>query len=181
MIAQRTYPQDPPALPSDLAAPDIPHGAEPESAISGPIAGRYDLGEQIARGGMGVVYRAHDRLLNRTVAVKVMRSRFMDRPDLLRRFLAEARINGRLQHPGVVPVYEYGTLPDTRPFIAMKLIEGQTLARLLRDRPNPADNLAHYLKIFETLCQTVAYAHRQGVIHRDLKPDNVMVGEFGED
>jgi serine/threonine-protein kinase len=129
---------------------------------------------------MGIVYRAQDRLLNRTVAVKVMRSRFMDRPDLLRRFLAEARIHGKLQHPGVVPVYEVGTLPDTRPFIAMKLIEGQTLALLLRERTTPADNLAHYLKVFETLCQTMAYAHRQGVIHRDLKPENLMVGAFGE-
>jgi serine/threonine-protein kinase len=163
-----------------MVEPAIPHGAEPESAINGPIAGRYDLNDRIARGGMGIVYRAHDRLLNRTVAVKVMRSRFMDRPDLLRRFLAEARINGRLQHPGVVPVYEVGTLSDTRPFIAMKLIEGQTLSRMMRQRTTPADNLAHYLKIFESLCQTVAYAHRQGVIHRDLKPDNVMVGEFGE-
>src|SRR5262245_46380912 len=181
MIAQRPYLPDPPALPSDITAPDIPRGAEPESAITGPIARRYELNEQIARGGMGVVYRANDRLLNRTVAVKGNRSRFMDRPDLLRRFLGEARINGKLQHPGVVPVYEYGTLADTRPYIAMKLIEGQTLARLLCDRPNPADNLAHYLKIFETLCHAVAYAHRQGVIHRDLKPENVMVGEFGED
>ena len=170
----------PPDIASGLAEPAIPQGAEPESAIHGPIAGRYDLGERIARGGMGIVYRAHDRLLNRTVAVKVMRSRFMDRPDLLRRFLAEARINGKLQHPGVVPVYEVGTLDDTRPFIAMKLIEGLTLARSLRERPDPSFNLAHYLKAFETLCQTVAYAHRQGVIHRDLKPDNIMVGEFGE-
>ena len=162
------------------SAPAIPRGADPETAIVGPINGRYDLAERIAKGGMGIVYRAHDRLLNRTVAVKVMRGRFMDRPDLLRRFLAEARISGRLQHPGVVPVYEVGTLPDGRPFIAMKLIEGRTLARLLRDRKTPADNLAHFLKVFESLCQTVAYAHQQGVIHRDLKPDNVMVGEFDE-
>src|SRR5947209_428622 len=172
----------PPELPelAELDQPAIPRGAEPESAIHGPIAGRYDLGDQLARGGMGVIYKAHDRLLNRTVALKVMRSRFMDRPDLLRRFLAEARISGRLQHPGVVPVYEVGTLGDTRPFIAMKLIEGKTLSRQLKERKTPGDNLAHFLKIFETLCQTMAYAHRQGVIHRDLKPENLMVGEFGE-
>jgi serine/threonine protein kinase len=169
----------PPELP-ELDEPAIPQGAEPESAIQGLIAGRYDLGDQIARGGMGIIYRAHDRQLNRTVAFKVMRSRFMDRADLLRRFLAEARISGRLQHPGVVPVYEVGTLPDARPFIAMKLIEGKTLSRQLKERKTPAENLAHFLKIFETLCQTMAYAHRLGVIHRDLKPDNIMVGEFGE-
>lgn len=180
MIAKPPSTSTSPAVASHMVQPAIPRGAEPESAIYGPIAGRYDVGERIARGGMGIVYRAHDRLLNRTVAVKILRSRFMDRPDLLRRFLAEARINGRLQHPGVVPVYEVGTLDDARPFMAMKLIEGQTLAKSLRDRPTPADNLPHFLKIFEALCQTVAYAHREGFIHRDLKPENVMVGEFGE-
>jgi serine/threonine protein kinase len=167
-------------VPARGLEPAIPRGAEPESAIFGPVAGRYDLGDRIAKGGMGIIYRAHDRLLNRTVVVKVMRSRFLDRPNLLRRFLTEARISGRLQHPGIVPVYEVGTLADTRPFIAMKLIEGRTLDRLLRDRPKPADNLAHFLKVFEALCHTIAYAHQQGVIHRDLKPDNVMVGAFGE-
>jgi eukaryotic-like serine/threonine-protein kinase len=170
----------PPELPAHAIEPAVPRGADPESAIIGPIAGRYDLGERIARGGMGIVYRAHDRDLNRTVALKVMRGRYMDRPDLLRRFLAEARINGKLQHPGVVPVYQVGTLPDARPFIAMKLIEGQTLSRQLKDRKSQADNLAHFLKVFDGLCQAMAYAHRQGIIHRDLKPDNVMVGEFGE-
>lgn len=179
MNSQKVDLSAPPRLPSD-AELEIPRGAEPESAISGPIAGRYDLGERIARGGMGIVYRAHDRLLNRTVAVKVMRGKYMDRPDMLRRFVVEAKINGRLQHPGVVPVYEVGNLPDGRPFIAMKLIEGQTLSRLLRERINPAENQPHFLKVFEALCQTMKYAHQQGVIHRDLKPDNVMVGEFGE-
>src|SRR5687767_9603997 len=94
----------PPRLPSD-AELLVPHGADPESAIIGPIAGRYDLGERIARGGMGIIYKAQDRHLNRTVAVKVMRSKYMDRQDLLRRFLNESRISGRLQHPGIVPVY----------------------------------------------------------------------------
>jgi eukaryotic-like serine/threonine-protein kinase len=179
MTAQLIDLAAPPRLPSD-AELEIPRGADPESAIIGPIAGRYDLGERIARGGMGIVYRAHDRLLNRTVAVKVMRGKYMDRPDMLRRFIGEARINGKLQHPGIVPVYEVGTLPDARPFIAMKLIEGRTLARMLRERADPAENLSHFLKVFEALCQTMAYAHQQGVIHRDLKPDNIMVGEFGE-
>jgi eukaryotic-like serine/threonine-protein kinase len=158
----------------------VPVGGEPETAILGPINGRYDLGPKIARGGMGVVYRAQDRLLNRTVAVKVMRGKFLARPDFMRRFLAEARISGRLQHPGIVPVYEVGTLPDGRPFIAMKLIEGETLARLLAARSSTADHLNPCLKVFEALCQAVAYAHQEGVIHRDLKPDNVMVGSFGE-
>src|SRR5262245_31241425 len=95
----------------EVNEPPVPVGGEPETAILGPINGRYDLGVKIARGGMGVVYRAQDRLLNRTVAVKVMRGKFLARPDLMRRFLAEARISARLQHPGIVPVYEVGTLP----------------------------------------------------------------------
>src|SRR5438874_6947649 len=159
----------PPELPHSGSDPVPPRGAEPESEIIGPIAGRYDLGTRIARGGMGIVYRAQDRHLNRTVAIKIIRSRFLERPDLLRRFLAEARINGRLQHPGIVPVYEVGSLPDARPFIAMKLIEGHTLSRLLRERASPAENQPHFLKVFEALCQTMGYAHQQGVIHRDLK------------
>src|SRR5215211_7107882 len=100
----------------ELGGLPVPVGGEPETAILGPINGRYDLGPKIARGGMGVVYRAQDRLLGRTVAVKVMRGKFLARPDLMRRFLSEARISGRLQHPGIVPVYEVGTLPDGRPF-----------------------------------------------------------------
>lgn len=144
------------------------------------VAGRYDLIERIARGGMGSIYRGRDRLLNRTVAVKVLRSKYLDRPDLLRRFMDEAQISAKLQHPGVVPVYEVGSLNDGRPYIAMKLIEGMTLTKLLSERTSPKENLGHFLKVFESLCQTISYAHSQGVIHRDLKPDNVMVGAFGE-
>src|SRR5204862_5099778 len=73
-----------------------------------------------------------------------------------------------------------GTLPDGRPFFAMKLIRGRTLAELLKERPSPAHDLPRFLHVFEQVCQTVAYAHSQGVIHRDLKPGNVMVGAFGE-
>lgn len=174
-VAPTEFDECPPTL--DIPTPI---GCDPESAIVGPVNGRYDLGPKIARGGMGIVYRAHDRLLNRTVAVKVMRGRFSGRADLMRRFLAEARISGRLQHPGIVPVYEVGTLPDGRPFIAMKLIEGQTLAKILRERTSPMQDLSQLLKVFDALCQTMAYAHQQGVIHRDLKPDNIMVGAFGE-
>ena len=142
--------------------------------------GRYELIERIAHGGMGVVYRARDRALNRIVAIKVLRSRFLENPDMVRRFMDEAQISARLQHPSILPIYEVGTLADGRPFIAMKFIHGRTLTLLLRERSNPAQDLTRFLHIFQQLCQAVAYAHSQGVIHRDLKPDNVMVGEFGE-
>src|SRR5262249_41448568 len=97
-------------------------------------------------------------------------------------FLEEAQVCGQLQHPGVPPVHELGTLPDGRPFFAMKLVKGHTLAELLRRRSPGADAPGSpvFLHIFEQVCQTVAYAHSQGILHRDLKPANVMVGAFGE-
>src|SRR5204863_9053055 len=85
-----------------------------------------------------------------------------------------------LQHPAIPPVHEIGRLDDGRPFFAMKLIEGRTLEHLLRDRPSPAHDLPRFVAVFGQVCQALAYAHSQGVLHRDLKPQNVMVGAFGE-
>jgi serine/threonine-protein kinase len=153
-------------------APD-PIGPTPPSP--GPTA-RYELGDEVARGGMGAVLRARDAALGRDLAVKVLLDRHHGRPEVLRRFVEEARIGGQLQHPGVVPVYDLGTLPDARPFFAMKLVEGRTLAALLAERPDPSADLPRFLAVFEAVCQAVAYAHARGVIHRDLKPLNVMVG-----
>ena len=110
---------------------------------------------------------------------KVLLDRPRDRPDLVGRFVEEAQICGQLQHPGVVPVYELGTLADRRPFFAMKLVKGRTLADLLAERGSESE-LPRFLSIFESICQTMAYAHARDVIHRDLKPANVMVGAFGE-
>jgi Flp pilus assembly protein TadD len=140
------------------------------------VAGYRNLGE-IARGGMGVVYRASDLALNRTVAVKVLPERYRGRPAAAARFLEEAQITAQLQHPGIPPVHQVGTLPDGRPFIAMKLIQGRTLAELLAD---PDWDPGQAISTFEQVCHTVAYAHDHGVIHRDLKPENVMVGRFNE-
>ena len=99
---------------------------------------------------------------------------------MVRRFVEEAQIGGQLQHPGIVPIYELGTFADLRPFFAMKLVKGHTLAQLLDARDGPDDDRPRFLSIFEAIAQTVAYAHARGVIHRDLKPSNVMVGSFGE-
>src|SRR5262245_1374131 len=144
----------------------------------GPDA--YEPLQEVGRGGMGVVYRGRDPVLGRELAVKVLQERFRGQPGMARRFVEEARVGGRLQHPGVVPVHELGTLPDGRPYFTMKLVEGRTLRDLLRARPDPAHELPRFLKIFEQVCLTVAYAHSKGVLHRDLKPANVMVGAFGE-
>lgn len=152
-----------------------------ETAALEPVAaGRFRLAEQLGRGGIGEVLRAHDPVLERDLAVKLLQRRHQHQPGLARRFLAEARIAARLQHPGVPPVHDVGEAADGRPFIAMKLIEGRTLAELLAERPTPAHELPRYLKIFEQVAQTVAYAHSRGVVHRDLKPHNIMSGAFGE-
>jgi serine/threonine-protein kinase len=141
---------------------------------------RYELIGEIARGGMGVVLRGRDPNLGRDLALKLLLDRHRGRSDLVERFIEEAQICGQLQHPGVVPVYELGTLRDRRPFFTMKLVKGRTLAALLSERASTTDDLPRFLSTFEAVCQTVAYAHARGVIHRDLKPSNVMVGSFGE-
>jgi serine/threonine protein kinase/Flp pilus assembly protein TadD len=140
----------------------------------------YEMLGEIARGGMGVVYKGRDRDLDRDLAIKVLRDRHRDKPELSRRFIEEARIGGRLEHPGVVPVHEVGYLEDKRPYFTMKLVKGRTLAELLGERTSVEDDLPRFLTIFEQVCQTLAYAHARGVIHRDLKPANIMTGAFGE-
>jgi tetratricopeptide (TPR) repeat protein len=135
----------------------------------------FDLLEEVGRGGMGVVYRARDLTLDREVAVKVLQDRFAPDSATAARFVEEARITAQLQHPGIAAVYQVGALPGGRPFLAMKLIKGQTLAERMKAGP-PLDPLA----VIEAVSQAVGYAHAHGVIHRDLKPANVMVGRFGE-
>ena len=151
-----------------------PRGGEPGQGT------RYRIDGEIARGGMGAVLKGRDPDLGRDVALKVLREDFRDDADMVRRFVEEAQIGGQLQHPGIVPIYEMGTFGDRRPFFSMKLVKGDTLAQLLAARKDPGDGLPRFLSIFESIAQTVAYAHARGVIHRDLKPSNVMVGSFGE-
>jgi serine/threonine-protein kinase len=153
---------------------------KPASTEVPDAPGRYQLFGEIARGGMGAVLKGRDNDLGRELAVKVLLEQHRENPELVRRFVEEAQIGGQLQHPGIVPVYELGTFPDRRPYFAMKLVKGRTLAAILSERNDPHDDLPRFLGIFEQVAQTVAYAHARGVIHRDLKPSNVMVGSFGE-
>jgi serine/threonine-protein kinase len=157
-----------------------PERCEPLTAVLPREVAAYRIEEEIGRGGMGVVLRVRDGHLSRDLAAKVLLPEQLSREASVRRFLEEARITGQLQHPGVPPVHDLGRLADGRPYFTMKLVRGDTLTTLLRQRPEPAAERPRFLKIFEQLCQTVAYAHSKGVIHRDLKPANVMVGRFGE-
>jgi tRNA A-37 threonylcarbamoyl transferase component Bud32/tetratricopeptide (TPR) repeat protein len=141
--------------------------------------GRYRVESLIGSGGMGVVWRGYDPELKREVALKLLREENRDHPECVQRFVREARITGRLQHPAIVPVHELG-YEGGLPFLAMKLIDGRTLAELLAVRQHGERDLPHLLSIFEQVCQAVGFAHTRHVIHRDLKPSNVMVGAFGE-
>ncbi len=161
------------------ASPMIDPGSKEKAAIPVGRSNLQFLGE-IARGGMGVVLKGHDTDLGRDVAVKVLDKRLADRLEVVQRFVEEAQIGGQLQHPGIVPVYELGTMKDERPFFTMKLVKGRTLAVLLAERESPAADRRRLIDIFESICQTMGYAHSRGVIHRDLKPANIMVGAFGE-
>jgi serine/threonine protein kinase len=140
----------------------------------------YELLGEVGRGGMGVIFRARDTRLNREVAIKLLREDCRADAAVCARFVAEAQITGQLQHPGIPAVHELGQLPDGRPFLAMKLVKGRTLHELLRERGDPSQERGRFLAIFEQVCQAVGYAHAHRVIHRDLKPGNVMVGAFGE-
>src|SRR5262249_23676156 len=125
----------------------------------------YELLEQVGLGGMGVVYRAREGAFDRDVAIKTLQDHFSPHSPAARRFLNEARITGQLQHPAIPPVHHIGTLPDGRPFLVMKLIEGKTLADLLATE---TENRGRFIPAFAQVCQAVAYAHANGVIHRDL-------------
>jgi tRNA A-37 threonylcarbamoyl transferase component Bud32 len=144
------------------------------------VRGRYQVLGEIARGGMGVVLKGRDPNIGRDVALKVLHAANAHNPVMIQRFVEEAQIGGQLQHPGILPVYDFGLDVERRPYFTMRLVQGRTLAALLEERATPADELTRFLGIFEQVCQTVAYAHARGVIHRDLKPSNVMVGAYGE-
>ncbi len=178
----RTVPRTPPA-PEHTAGPPAPtntgregtqvqhdaptHLFTPDAL---PVVPGYVVSREIARGGMGVVYAAHDPTFDREVAVKVMHP-----GQDAARFVIESKVTAQLPHPGIPPVYALGALADGRPFLAMKLIHGRTLADELK-----ASDLPPLLGAFEQICQTVGFAHSRDIIHRDLKPANVMVGAFGE-
>jgi serine/threonine protein kinase len=138
---------------------------------------RYRRKEELGRGGLGCVTLAVDETIGREVAIKELIGASSEPASI--RFFREARLTGRLEHPGIVPIYELGIRRDGTPYYAMKVIRGQTLAARLSDARTLSDRLG-LLTHFLSVCQAVGYAHSRGVMHRDLKPANVMVGAFGE-
>jgi len=153
-------------------------------------ADRYQLEGEVARGGMGVILRIHDRHLNRRLAMKLLIERADARDEaarklahqLLGRFLEEAQVTSQLDHPGVVPVHELGLDQNGKVYFTMRLVKGRTAGEVFRDAHHGERDWTstRALEVILKVCDTMAYAHDKGVLHRDLKPGNVMVGRFGE-
>ena len=147
-----------------------------EAADSPDLNGtQYRLVDKLGQGGMGGVYCVEDTELERKVALKVVS---VPDPDdsWTARLLQEARIIARLEHPGIVPVHDAGVLPDGRPYYTMKLVQGKRLD----EHVESVTSLSDRLRLFLRICDAVAFAHAHGVLHRDLKPTNIMIGPFGE-
>jgi WD40 repeat protein/tRNA A-37 threonylcarbamoyl transferase component Bud32 len=147
----------------------------------GDRAARYALSAEIAKGAMGRIVRAWDEDLRREVAMKIQREDRAD-PRMRRRFLEEAQIAGQLDHPGIVPIHELGVDAKGRPYFTMRLVRGRPLDEIVRLAREGREGWSRtrVLHVVLRVCETIAYAHDRGVIHRDLKPQNVMVGLFGE-
>ena len=175
-----------PSLPPVCVIENIPvageHEISPEecSRDGVPTPAHLRLERELGRGAMGHVHPAIDRHLLRHVALKRLDKEYADDPNYRNGFIAEAQITGQLEHPNIVPVHELSIDRHGMPFFTMKLVQGVSLTRWLETHPLGTERLERGLEILLKVCDAVAYAHHRGVIHRDLKPDNVMVADFGQ-
>ena len=152
--------------------------AKEPGKLEGP---RYALVDALGRGGMGKVVACRDREIGRTVALKTLQEHILSDGDLVRRFLQEARITAQLEHPNIVPVYDLGALPDGQPYYTMRVVKRQSLADIIdREELRKQWPLVRLLGAFVQLCRALSYAHSRGVLHGDIKPDNILLGDFGE-
>ena len=154
-------------------SPWTPDAAPPREGLALPP--RYEDRGMLGEGAIGQVRRVYDRTLQATLAMKILQR--SPSAEARARFWAEARVTARLNHPGVVAVQDLGELPDGRPWFTMEEVHGQTFGEVIRAR---VGGLRRLLDLYVRACEAVAYAHAEGVVHRDLKPDNIMVGAFGE-
>jgi serine/threonine-protein kinase len=181
--------EDPNATPPVYVIESIPVGGENELTAAEvqregiPVPGHLRLFPELGRGGMGRIHPATDRNLLRHVALKRLDKELAKQRFYREGFIAEAQIAGQLEHPNIVPVHELAVTESGVPYFTMKLVQGISFDRWLRDARFPlgsSDRLEHGLDIFVKVCDAVAYAHHRGVIHRDLKPENIMVAGFGQ-
>ncbi len=167
---------DHPTIKVAITGEELPGPDRPDPKPDAMVGERYKLGRRIGKGGMGEVMAARDVQIARDVAIKRMRA--ADPSDkAIARFLREAMVQGRLEHPAVVPVHEIGRDADGLPYFVMKKLTGTQLAKILEDDEMP---LQKVLRAFADVCLAVEFAHVRGVVHRDLKPDNIMLGDYGE-
>jgi len=161
------------------AASDLPAKGEASSPPLGTklrYFGDYELLEEVARGGMGVVYKARQVSLNRIVAVKMILAGRFATPAEIERFRAEARAAAGLQHANIVPIYEVGD-QEGQNYFSMEFVDGPNLAQVVREHPLPAARAARYVQL---IAEAVQFAHERGVLHRDLKPSNVLIDPFDQ-
>ncbi len=178
------------AFPMSRRVRATPDEGPPAAGGPAPYDDRYEIVELIGEGGMGEVYACVDRRIGREIALKRLRTERGRRPEQRERFLREGRVQGQLEHPSIVPVYEIAQDPDGAAYVTMKRVRGETLGEVLdRLQAEPASERSPFarrfsrhklLTAFASVCLAVHYAHASGVIHRDLKPSNVMLGPFGE-
>lgn len=157
-------------------APSDGQGRAPLTGIV--LDGKYEVGELIGRGGMSVVYRARHLLLNKPVAIKFLHPHLTHDENAFRRFQKEAKAVTSLTHDGIIHVYDFGQLPDGQPYLAMELLEGQSLADVISK--SGSLNRQNALALFKAIAKALEYAHDKGVIHRDLKPSNVVLDKSGD-
>jgi serine/threonine protein kinase len=161
-----------------------PRSVQPDS-----VSARFEIRAKHDHGGLGEVFIAYDRQLKREVAIKQIRPKWRSHEEARQRFVREAEVTGRLEHPGIVPVYAMGTWDDGRDYYAMRFIHGQTLKQVIDDhhsatiefdRHESSLALRGLLNRFVDVCNTVSYAHSREILHRDIKPSNIMIGPYGE-